>query len=140
MDCLNECENDVLNYFIGKADAGVPLYMCADDLHGKYTTTEVQAATEVLHTLGIISNCGTSSAVLKLSASAMGGVLNGTLTAGQEHSMEVKAMIQRLLQLEAEQEAAARKALAGGTQGGLAPAEHQPGRRGKGSARQEPKE
>lgn len=135
MNCLDDCANDVLNYFIGKADAGVPLYMCAEDQYPTWSAERVRAAVEELEQLGLLCNCGTSSQVLKLSAGAMGDVLNGTLTAGGPQSEELGAMIQRLKVLEAADVEARASAPRAGTTGGLAPADRQPGGKGKGKDR-----
>lgn len=135
MNCLGDCANDVLNYFIGKADAGVPLYMCAEEQYPQWKVEEVRAAVEELEQLGLLCNCGTSSQVLKLSAGAMGDVLSGTLTSGGPMSEELGAMIQRLKVLEAKDLEARASAPRVGTTGGLAAPEHQPGGRGKGKGK-----
>lgn len=100
MHCLNDCENAVLDFFMGKGDRTTCLYQCAEELAEKWKNPEVIAACEVLLSLGLVKNCGDTTVYLKLSPSAMGDVATGYFREAGHKSKNVVALEKRLLELE----------------------------------------
>jgi len=110
MQCLDKCENSVLDFFVKDGGKGVPLYRCAQAHAGTYKPGEVADACAVLEHLGLLRNIGTAGTVLKLSASAMGDVRGGYFSDQGSGGDGMAAMQKKLAQLQAAHEAAVDKA------------------------------
>lgn len=110
MQCLDKCENLVLEFFVKDGGKGVPLYRCAQAHAGKYKPGEIADACHVLEHLGLLRNIGTAGKILKLSSPAMGDVRTGYFSdqgAGGDGMVE---MAKKLQALEAAHDAAVIKA------------------------------
>jgi len=107
MQCLDKCQNSVLDFFVKEGGKGVPLYRCAQDQAGTYNPGEVADACADLEHLGLLRNIGTAGKVLKLSASAVGDVRSGYFSQQGSGGDGLAAMQKKLLALEKKHEAAA---------------------------------
>jgi len=110
MQCLDKCENSVLEFFVKDGGKGVPLYRCAQAHAGTYKPGEIADACAVLEHLGVLRNIGTAGTVLKLSASAMGDVRTGYFSTTGPGGDGMAAMAEKLKALESKHEAAVEKA------------------------------
>jgi len=121
MNCLSACESLVLNAFMAQGDKGCCIYTIAEDLAEDHKATACAAACDLLQQLGLIRNIGTTTAVYKLSAPAMGDVRKGYFSQGGSGSKELLALQKKLMELEIAQKKAAEDAAALESSGGLAP-------------------
>lgn len=110
MQCLDKCQNSVLDFFVKEGGKGVPLYRCAQDHAGQYNPGEIADACADLEHLGLLRNIGTAGKVLKLSASAVGDVRSGYFSESGSGGDGMLAMQKKLIELERKHEAAAQQA------------------------------
>jgi len=124
MNCLNECENATLEFFIGAGDAACAPYQCAEQLTPTYSLVDVLAAYDTLLLLGLLKNCGTTVASAKISPATMGGIRDGSI--GGAEGSTVQILKQELLAYKKAHELAVAQAAAmatGKKPGGLKPKE-----------------
>jgi len=95
MNCLNKCENDVLNIMLGNGDKYTPQYHCAEALSESFKAGEVADAFATLEHLGLVR---VSGEVVKISAPAMGDVAKGYFNNGNE-TPELLELQKQLLEL-----------------------------------------
>jgi len=118
MNCLNECENDVLNVMLGNGDKYTPQYHCAESLSPTYKAGEVADAFATLLHLGLVRQSGE---VVKISAPAMGDVAKGYFNIIGNETPELLELQGRILEVERAHLEAVEKAAALPPAGGLAP-------------------
>jgi len=114
MQCLDDSENAVLDFFLAKGDKGVPLYRCAQDLAGKVPVREVADACHQLEHLGLIRQISAARGgkVFKLSSSAVGDIRSGYFSETGHGGDGLAAMMLKLGALEEAHKAAVAKAAA----------------------------
>lgn len=100
MHCLNDCENAVLDFFMGKGDKTTCLYQCAEDLAEDYEVKLVLESCAVIVALGLIKTAGDTTTYLKLSPAAMGDVATGYFREVGHQSEAVVLLEKRLIELE----------------------------------------
>jgi len=96
MNCLSDCGNAVLAFFIKAGDAACCPWQCAEDLTPTYTVEDIILNYDILLALGLLKNCGTTTASAKISPSCMGGIQTGSI-GGAEGSV-VAVLKQQLLE------------------------------------------
>ncbi len=77
MHCLNPCQNAVLDHYITVGDKVCCLYTCAEELSAKFKVADVSSAFRLLMDLGLLKDCGQTSAYAKLSPQAQVDQKNG---------------------------------------------------------------
>jgi len=97
MNCLNKCENAVLDWCLGKGDKYVPQYHCAEHLASDFQVGEVADAFDVLLHVGLLRESG---AAVKLSAPAMGDVSRGYFQKMGNTTPELLELQKRLIEVE----------------------------------------
>jgi len=122
MDCLNKCENAVLDFYFSVGDHVCALYQCTEELSGQFPLVETVSAFRVLMEIGLLKNCGTAAEAAKLSSAAMGGIKTGYFTQAGDAGEVVKVLQERLVRIELQQAVATDKAAKLEPQGGLAKA------------------
>lgn len=123
MNCLSECGNAVLAFFIKAGDSACCPWQCAEELVPSYTLDDVMLNYDVLLQLGLLKDCGSTTAAAKISPSCMGGIREGSI-GGAEGSV-VAVLKQQLIEAKGAHALAvaeARDTLASKTgKGGVAP-------------------
>jgi len=110
MQCLDKCQNHVLDFFIGEGDKGVPLYRCAQAAAGSFNVREIADACHELEELGLLRDIGTTTKVLKLSSAGLGDVRTGYFADQGQGGDGLAAMQTKLQNLERKHEEAVRDA------------------------------
>jgi len=95
MNCLSDCGNAVLEFFVGAGDAACCPWQCAETLVPQYELYDVIAEYETLLKLGLLKNCGTTTAAAKISPSCMGGIRDGAI--GGAANGQIQILKQELL-------------------------------------------
>jgi len=95
MNCLSECGNAVLEFFIAAGDSACCPWQCAETLVPQYSLDDVLLNYDYLLQLGLLKNCGTTTASAKISPSCMGGITDGQI--GGPEGSTIKIMRTELL-------------------------------------------
>jgi len=118
MNCLNQCENDVLNFCLSQGEAAFGIYQCAEHLAKDYKVGEVADAVHTLQHIGLLCGCG-QDGIVSISPALIGDVAKGAFRDGSHASEELLDLQRRLLEVEEKHEKAV-MAAGGRGKGGLA--------------------
>lgn len=95
MNCLSDCDNATLEFFVAAGDSACCPWQCAETLVPQYTLAAVMESYDILLRLGLLKDCGSTTASAKISPSTMGGIRDGAIGGGA--GGQIKVLQQELL-------------------------------------------